>query len=400
MNHACKHCHNYSFPLIEKLLMAFFSSPRAKAKATLTVLLWVLVLGSAAYAQTRELVYSGQNEITITSFSPSDYDPRDLTKSTLPIVFLKQHWDTSGPVRWDIASTLALLSEKVYEDDKETLDYLLRGMGFTKWVAIRNKTMAAHVVSGTGVVVVIFRGTNATELPDWYTNLSVDFEQSEIGRTHTGFTSAYMSLKNEVHRFVNDERPTKMWITGHSLGGAMAVACAVDYTLQRGVPLTLVTFGQPRFADTAGAMWIDQKLVGRYARFVHGSDIVPSVPFYVPWAFPYAHAGNLIAIDDSKVTRADSVLATPMLSKTYCGKCGRESMSANIQVYQTSVEPPPLTAKEYQDSKQRRRTNVMNASGEVMTLELGISSISDHSMTKYLKVIRKHRDKSPFGSLR
>lgn len=394
MNHACNQ-QNCGSPIrIDDFLMALMIAIKAIPRATIPMLVWLFVTAASTCAQTRELVYSGKNQITITSYSPSDYSPRDLTKSTLPVVFLQQQWNTSGAVRWDIASTLALLSQQVYADDVETLDFLLRGMGFTKWIAIRNETMAAHVVSGKGIAVVIFRGTNPNELPDWYKNLSIQFEENGIGRVHSGFMNAYRSVRADVLRFVEDVAPAKMWITGHSLGGAMAVACAVDYTIRRGPPLTLVTFGQPRFADTAGAIWIDQNLKGNYARFVHGSDIVPSVPFYVRSVFPYAHAGNLIAFDESRVTRAESVLATPMLSKTYCGRCGRESMSASFEVYQTSVEPPPLTEKEFLDSKQLKTTIVKNASGEVMTFDLPISSISDHSMTKYLNALRKQRDGS------
>ncbi|MBL8868679.1 MAG: lipase family protein [Planctomycetaceae bacterium] len=301
----------------------------------------------AILGQTTEVRQSGVNTITIKSFAP-----RDLTDPKLPISKLSQNWNTDKEIRWDLAAIFALLSEQAYNDDDEAMDFLLRGMGFTRWIAIRNQSMAAHVVSGKGIAVVVFRGTNPTELPDWYKNLSVAFIKTDHGRFHSGFTDAYHMVQAQVRRYVNEVKPQKLWITGHSLGGAMGVACGIDYTLTSKYQPTLITFGQPRYADSAGARWIDEQFQGRYARFVHGDDIVPSVPLYVPRLFPYAHAGNFIAIRDEGISLADSVTSTPKAAAAYCGKCGRVTMKAEVEVYQPAIEPPPLTEQEYRKSLQ------------------------------------------------
>lgn len=342
---------------------------------------------SVVLGQSKEVMQSGSNTITITSYSP-----RDLTDGELAVSMLKEEWDTAREVRWDITAVIALLSEQVYSDDNETLDFLLRGMGFTKWIAIQNQTMAAHVVSGDGVAVVIFRGTNPTEIPDWYKNLSVAFINSKYGRFHSGFTDAYKLVKADARRYVDEDKPEKLWITGHSLGGAMAVACGVDYTLNTNYQPTLVTFGQPRYADAKGAKWIDGQFKGRYARFVHGDDIVPSVPFYIPRLFPYAHAGNFIAIYDDGLNLADSVTSTPAPTAAYCGSCGRMTMNARVEVYQPAIEPPPLTQQEYEDSLRSRATTVAGPSGEVTSIQFLPHYFSDHLMTGYRELIRRYRD--------
>ena len=51
----------------------------------------------------------------------------------------------------------------------------------------------------------------------------------------------------------------------------MGLACGIDYTLTSKYQPTLITFGQPRYADSAGARWIDEQFQGRYARFVHAA---------------------------------------------------------------------------------------------------------------------------------
>lgn len=349
--------------------------------------LCLLALAPTVFAQTTATMQHGINAITITT-----YDPRDLTNNKLPVSMLKEEWNTVREVRWDLTAVFALLAEQSYSDDDETLDYLIRGMGFSRWVAIKNDTMAAHVVSGDGVTVVIFRGTNFTERPDWYKNLSVAFVTTPQGRFHSGFTDAYDLVKAEVHSYIEETKPDKLWITGHSLGGAMAVACGIDFTLNGESKPNLVTFGQPRYADSTGAKWIDQQFKGRYMRFVRGDDIVPSVPFYVPWAFPYAHAGNFVAIHDNGLSFADSVMAAPALNAAYCGTCGRTTMSAQVSVYQPSIEPPPLTQQEYLDSMRIETAMVANSSGSPTTVQFIPNYITDHFMTGYRDLIRRYRD--------
>mgnify|MGYP003133907018 CR=1 FL=1 len=355
----------------------------------------VLLVTGTANSQERTFSKSNGNEIIATSYSP-----RHLTEGDLPVVKLKDAWDTDEEVRWDLTAYLAVLSEQVYNDDDETLDFLIRGMGFTKWVSIKNETMAAHVVSGDELAVVVFRGTNFTEVPDWYKNLTVTFETTEQGRFHKGFSEAYRSVQQEVRQFIWEERPATLWITGHSLGGAMAVACAVDVKLNSKLPATLVTFGQPRFADEQGARWIDEQYDGRYARFVHGVDIVPSVPFYVPWVFPYAHAGNLVAIFDDRITLAESAKSSPALATSSCGSCGRANMQTQLPVYQAPNEPPPLTQDEYEQSLQTFTLAVPSvpatgyAQGMEPSLEFNLlpAIFGDHFMAGYRDLIRRYRD--------
>jgi len=142
-------------------------------------------------------------------------------------------------------------------------------------------------------------------------------------------------------------------------------------------------------------MWIDRHVKGRYVRFVRGDDIVPSVPFYVPWVFPYAHAGNFVAIHDNGLSFADSVTAAPALTASYCGTCGRPTMNAEVEVYQPSIEPPPLTKQEYLDSLQIETAMVANSSAGPTTVQFIPHYFSDHSMTGYRDLVRRYRDGQP-----
>lgn len=355
-------------------------------------LLVLLALTTPVFGQTKETTQLGVNSVTVMT-----YAPRDASEGKLPAAMLKEDWDTEREVRWDLAAVLALLAEQSHNDDDEMLGYLIQGLGFNRWVAIKNNTMAAHVVSGDGVAVVIFRGTNITEIPDWYQNLSVAFITTREGRPHSGFVDAYRMVKRDVHRFLDEAKPDKLWVTGHSLGGAMALACGIDLELKSEHKPHLVTFGQPRLADSDGAKWIDQRFQNRYVRFVRGDDIVPSVPFYVSRAFPYSHAGRLIAISENGLSTAASVLATPVLAATYCGSCGRSRMLTDVSVYQPLIEPPPLTQADYEASLRLHSVTVLNTmdggfaapSQQTMEVQFLPNYFTDHFMSGYRELIRR-----------
>jgi Lipase (class 3) len=82
-----------------------------------------------------------------------------------------------------------------------------------------------------------------------------------------------------------------IFITGHSLGGALAVFAAVDIKANV-IPsgkVTLYTYGQPRVGNPAFSDYIFTKLDGSYVRVTHYDDTVAHVP---PRVGGFKHAGN------------------------------------------------------------------------------------------------------------
>ena len=74
-----------------------------------------------------------------------------------------------------------------------------------------------------------------------------------------------------------------LWITGHSLGGALAVLAAarlaldIDKSIYKSIN-GLYTFGQPRVGNRVFVKALDEEIKPRYFRFVNDNDIVPRVP--------------------------------------------------------------------------------------------------------------------------
>lgn len=148
--------------------------------------------------------------------------------------------------------------------------------------------------------VIAFRGTNT--LADWFDNADVS-RVNRIGcKVHRGFDHAERLL----HYRLTNELPERerYWITGHSLGGALATLYAVRLA-DAGLNVAgLYTFGSPRVGCRCFAQRADYTLSGRHFRVVHGNDIVPRVPR----TLRYKHCGLLCYLD-----RRDRLRINPSL---------------------------------------------------------------------------------------
>jgi hypothetical protein len=118
---------------------------------------------------------------------------------------------------------------------------------------------------------------------DWL--VDADFELRAFGDTHvhTGFLRATESSFDALLAIANRYRQlfpnAELVITGHSLGGAVAVMFAA-LARQRHVDFKInfiLTFGQPICGNEEFAKWFDALEIS-YFRFVNDPDIVPSLP--------------------------------------------------------------------------------------------------------------------------
>ncbi|TKR87338.1 hypothetical protein L596_011749 [Steinernema carpocapsae] len=81
----------------------------------------------------------------------------------------------------------------------------------------------------------------------------------------------------------------EVWVTGHSLGAAMASLAAGTIVAEGVVPdsqLKLMTFGQPRTGDKEYAHFIDSRISYKF-RVVHAQDIIPHMPFKLIWGYKH-----------------------------------------------------------------------------------------------------------------
>jgi pimeloyl-ACP methyl ester carboxylesterase len=241
-------------------------------------------------------------------------------------------------------------------------------LGFLSTTSIVDGSMVSYVVTGRDVVVIVFRGTD--DEPDWIVNLDSIPTNTPDGRIHEGFYDAYQTLRNEVVRAVRSGRPKYVWITGHSLGGALAVVCAYKCLADDQIDVTgLVTFGQPMVTMGKLADYFNTRLLGRYVHFVNESDLVPRVPPF------FSHCGSLVWFKDGGIKRSKP-------KRTYgSGKATRPNRLNN------SDEIPPMSELEFRELKRRLRVKSLRKGKPVY--EGSMLWFGDHSMDCYLEKLHK-----------
>jgi predicted lipase len=213
-----------------------------------------------------------------------------------PVDRLRLGWNSEAEADWPAADVLALISELAYLTPAAA-EPKYRALGFDRVRPFAEEPTSGYVLSADEVAVIAFSGTQ--DLAEWLINLDLLSHYTPHGNIHAGYYKAYLSMKPQILEQVERSHARKIWITGHSLGGALAVACAYDFTAHEHIRLHgLMTFGQPMVADKYLANYLDQRLVGRYAHVVNGLDIVPRLP---PG---YTHAGSLVWFSNGQVLRS------------------------------------------------------------------------------------------------
>jgi len=101
---------------------------------------------------------------------------------------------------------------------------------------------------------------------------------------HDGFYGAYQAVQNTIRSTVRTllkQYPSyTVSVTGHSLGGALSIFCAMDLVSQRIIPsnrISVINFGQPRVGNKNFADYFNSQNVF-VARVTNQRDIVPHVP--------------------------------------------------------------------------------------------------------------------------
>jgi hypothetical protein len=110
------------------------------------------------------------------------------------------------------------------------------------------------------------------------------------GRVHLGFAEAVQRVWPDVRRLLGPpSHSAPVWITGHSLGGAMATLASVRLASEGYAVRAVYTYGSP---GTGDQFFHDSYSLPNY-RFVNDNDLVPHLPFR--WC--YEHVGRLALLD-------------------------------------------------------------------------------------------------------
>ncbi|KAA8540192.1 hypothetical protein F0562_024245 [Nyssa sinensis] len=111
--------------------------------------------------------------------------------------------------------------------------------------------------------------------------------------------TAYYTVKSKLKSLLNDHKNAKFIVTGHSLGGALAVLFPTVLVLHEEKELMhrllgICTFGQPRVGSRRLGRFMEAHVdhpVPKYFRVVYCNDLVPRLPYDDGKTFLYKHFG-------------------------------------------------------------------------------------------------------------
>lgn len=361
--------------LLGSFVRIWFVRPNSKVLRAAIVLLCLAGIGGLQL-----LNNAPDNGKKIVDEDEADDDRPNVPDSALDR--LRLPWDSESAAYWPAAETLAEISEQAYLPPVEA-EQAYHSLGFNKVMPFVEGSMIGYVISGEDVTVVVFRGTDFNEVSDWMANLGTGTTETEHGTVHRGFYFAYESMKRQIEDILKDRDTTHLWITGHSLGGALALTCAYDFVSASSHAIDgVITFGQPMIAKQELAAYLDTLLVRKYARFVNRDDIVPRVPPN------YEPCGSLVWFTD------DGVKRSKVQSVIYGTPVSEGLPPAAPSAPPEEVEIQPLSEQEFRQLQMRLKAEnstverLPEGTPVPMANNVVAGPVDDHSMWAYLDKVR------------
>lgn len=162
------------------------------------------------------------------------------------------------------------------EEEKEKLNNDLKALNFALVKTFDCDGTQAILVKNDEFIVLALRGTEEKSIKDIITDLDARLTDCESGgRIHSGFEAAYAKVAQDIQVAINaDEiKQLPLFITGHSLGGALATIAAKKLQHAGGIA-ACYTYGSPRVGDDT---WVAGMKTSVY-RIVNAADCVTMLP--------------------------------------------------------------------------------------------------------------------------
>jgi hypothetical protein len=148
--------------------------------------------------------------------------------------------------------------------------------------------------------VLVFEGSQDEK--DLFIDLKfvklVPYKQYPEAKVHTGFWNAYISIRDEVHTLISSHDVENLFISGHSLGGALATLAALDIVEEDLVTnVSMVSLGAPRVGNKEYAILFSNLMISNsYYRLTHALDPVVHLPYLT---LDYTHIPHEIYYRDN-----------------------------------------------------------------------------------------------------
>ncbi len=288
----------------------------------------------------------------------------------------------------DAAVFLAEASQAAYDDANSTEEWSLRNE-FTKTKFFENEeTQGFWCIADNRIALLVFRGTSSPW--DWIRDARFFPAPHPWGLVHIGFRNGVEEINSALQEFATLAKNIKqVWITGHSLGGALALIAAAKLKMQ-GIVTTVYTYGQPRVGLSDFAERFNLELPGQLYRFINQSDIVTRVPTLL-----YRHTGipkrivrpgvlesvqNLELPESPQINALNRIIGTPAAKISISLEAAISPLASPILM---DIDAAPLTESEFIE---------LQGALDNTTLEGAIPFFGDHAIANYIELIKEIRD--------
>ena len=207
------------------------------------------------------------------------------------------------PFDQELCIRLAGVASACYKSSKSIVhDLRALGMNYHEYELISKDNAQAYVIWNNEEVIVAWRGTEPSEYKDVLADLKFRKVSGLDGRVHRGFKGYVDKIYDQVLAKVKEitaKKWYKVYVTGHSLGGASALICTNRFEEHFFVQ-ACYTYGSPR----PGGWKYSQSFKTKVFRVRNNNDVVTKVP---PTWFGYKHVGQLCYIDRHGTLRTGKV---------------------------------------------------------------------------------------------
>ena len=199
------------------------------------------------------------------------------------------------------ARAMSWMSQLAYETRlPDKIQDVGKKWGLSDIAAIRRLSKSTLPMSATravaanrdGATIIAFAGTDPLNLLNWVSDFYLGHPKADV---HEGFLDAAESVWPEFLKLIQDakQQGRRIFLTGHSLGAAIALVIADRAAREKLLESAeIFVYGAPRVGK--------DDFVARYNaifglttyRFVHGRDIVPTVP---PAELGFHHVGRYLS---------------------------------------------------------------------------------------------------------
>ena len=194
-------------------------------------------------------------------------------------------------IRWyaDLAANVYKSPEKINAAYKKDFKIYTNEINEIRYIVLTDDSTKSHYVSIRGTC----NSHNAMQDINFFKDKS-----KRLGiYLHTGFHRTAEIIADDLLSRLKEDY--KVCVTGHSLGGAVAVIVSWYLDHANFNVGECVTFGQPKVTDSHGNRAMRDKI--KLTRVVNETDVVPLVPPSGTHRHRYAHIGTLIKLlDDGK----------------------------------------------------------------------------------------------------